>query len=518
MQDKFFKDYFDERNEQSDIANNTKILVKTENNDVEKLDLNKLTPSGGYDGTAQNLKDRTEVLVTDFGAVGDGVTDDTTAFQAAIDYSSATGFPIHIKAGTYVIGNVKLKPQCKLYGAGRLSTKLLFKNYDTTGTYSSMFEREDNTDFVSYIEIKDMAVGTAFSSTAAAQDANPKAIGFNLFGCPYARIINVACYGFGYGCIVMGRMEGGSEGMGYTNTHDGNYIELNNIFHSACGKYNPEEASIWLKYKANSNKFFSLYAKGAIENCIVITYGGDNAVFGGTAESASIGIVLKPQALNNAIYSFRGEGLSTATIEVHEQSNTLLDSQNTIVGLHNSSAPEAVKRVGNPFVTVLSGGRFFEMTGRKPFTNLNTTSDYNYLKLLGLLTTDEPLYVKRTGFNEGNHATVQFQDTNVARSSGDSVGDIDFFNNDASGGARGINARIRGKVLDGVGTTGVSIFSGKGGTMNEVMELGTHAKIPDGTWNGKHFVLGSLHIWQEGSNLRLKNGAPTSATDGTVIS
>lgn len=43
-------------------------------------------------------------------------------------------------------------------------------------------------------------------------------------------------------------------------------------------------------------------------------------------------------------------------------------------------------------------------------------------------------------------------------------------------------------------------------------------RIPDGTWNGRHFVLGIYHIWADGSGrLRIKNSAPTSDTDGTVV-
>lgn len=43
-------------------------------------------------------------------------------------------------------------------------------------------------------------------------------------------------------------------------------------------------------------------------------------------------------------------------------------------------------------------------------------------------------------------------------------------------------------------------------------------RVPDGTWNGRHFSLGSYHLWVDASGrLRIKSSAPTSDTDGAVV-
>ncbi|MGK3945493.1 glycosyl hydrolase family 28-related protein, partial [Streptomyces caeruleatus] len=77
--------------------------------------------------------------VKDFGAVGDGVADDTAAIQAAI--TAAQGQPIYVPKGTYVITSTLTQtapvtwgvfsPGLKIYGAGVGVT--FFDNRVTTG-------------------------------------------------------------------------------------------------------------------------------------------------------------------------------------------------------------------------------------------------------------------------------------------------------------------------------------------------------------------------------------------------
>ncbi len=63
------------------------------------------------------------VSVKDFGAVGDGVTDDTTAIQAAINSMSSTGGRVFFPSGTYLVNSgITLKTRVTLEGADRNST------------------------------------------------------------------------------------------------------------------------------------------------------------------------------------------------------------------------------------------------------------------------------------------------------------------------------------------------------------------------------------------------------------
>jgi hypothetical protein len=91
--------------------------------------------TGSVDRTAE-AKMRETVSVKDFGAVGDGVTDDTAAIQAAINYASNNRFPtVYAPAGKYKISTIyltydaSLNPgfnssalgRIRLIGAGRMT-------------------------------------------------------------------------------------------------------------------------------------------------------------------------------------------------------------------------------------------------------------------------------------------------------------------------------------------------------------------------------------------------------------
>ena len=71
---------------------------------------------------------RETVSVKDFGAVGDGVTDDTAAIQAAIDYTTlissvdAKGGKVFLPEGTYLVNGLTIKAYVVLSGEGRFQS------------------------------------------------------------------------------------------------------------------------------------------------------------------------------------------------------------------------------------------------------------------------------------------------------------------------------------------------------------------------------------------------------------
>lgn len=99
--------------------------------------------------------------VLDYGAVGDGATDDTTAIQAAIDaVDTAGGGEIFFPAGEYKC-NVTLKKYVSLRGEGPLASILKPQFDDHVITF-------DNTDSVQYLKIE--SIGIEGDQTFTSQD------------------------------------------------------------------------------------------------------------------------------------------------------------------------------------------------------------------------------------------------------------------------------------------------------------------------------------------------------------
>ena len=103
-------------------------------------------PSGQQRTVQNRLED--SVSVKDFGAKGDGVTDDSVAFQAAIQ----TGRQVNVPAGEYILNSsiTSSGRNVTLIGEGSRNTVLQF---DTSGDgFSINIDQNNNADFTAHFE------------------------------------------------------------------------------------------------------------------------------------------------------------------------------------------------------------------------------------------------------------------------------------------------------------------------------------------------------------------------------
>ena len=108
------------------------------------------TGVGSGDGTAEysrtvQTKLRETVSVKDFGAVGDGVTDDTVSIQNALNDAAILGAAVYFPFGEYIIRNVLVPANSILFGdkSATLTLKVL-----AAGDFSPIFTLQgNNTEF-----------------------------------------------------------------------------------------------------------------------------------------------------------------------------------------------------------------------------------------------------------------------------------------------------------------------------------------------------------------------------------
>jgi len=132
------------------------------------------TPAGtGAVDTVVETKLRESVSVKDFGAVGDGVADDTTKIQAAIDaVSSAGGGALYFPAGTYRVKDLQAKDKVECIGVFGATTLKLRDSVDGQIFYNPDQSSSTTVDFFSLNGIicdgnKSLAAGVSAGSVVS---------------------------------------------------------------------------------------------------------------------------------------------------------------------------------------------------------------------------------------------------------------------------------------------------------------------------------------------------------------
>lgn len=158
-------------------------------------------PSGtGAVATTVQTKLRESVSVKDFGAVGDGVADDTAAFLAAFN----TGKRVYAPAGTYRTYLLNMPSDSFLYGDGE---QTIIKPYNVTGLGALGANSGGASSFITGLTIRDVK----FLGTVATDGFLEQAHLLILEGVKRARIENCYFEGFRGDGLYIGAGRSGTE-------------------------------------------------------------------------------------------------------------------------------------------------------------------------------------------------------------------------------------------------------------------------------------------------------------------
>jgi len=289
---------------------------------IPKFDLKNggTTPSGAINRTIyEKLTD--SISVKDFGAKGDGTTDDTAAIQAAVS-SLTSGGCVNIPAGVYLVSSaITIPNNVTVQGVGD-SSQLLANTDITVFTTSTT----TTSTVASGIVIQDLFINNSVSGTKTKYDVilnNPNV-------CKIIRV-HIASASTGYSATNVGgiwfyRPDSGGAATAYVNEITDCFIQNNSIY-----LQNISDSVIKGGWHWGFNRAFAI----KIDNC------GDIQIVN------SMGII--PSQYNGGIYF-------TRTCNQIRINNNYFDGNNggVVTGI-GINAPTAVT------ATVVTGNTFFYM-------------------------------------------------------------------------------------------------------------------------------------------------------------
>ena len=467
-----------------------------------RADLVSYAPAGtGAVATTVQAKLRESVSVKDFGAVGDGVTDDTAAIQAALDAATSVHFP----EGTYLVESAINLPSSsgfKLSGSKRSSTTI-----KASGLFSGVVFNRAVGSASAYV-ISDMTI-----------DGNGLAThGIKILQGSYGVLTNLEVKGATSAAVELG---GGGADVGSTQITE-------------CDFDGENVANYALRLKAEALDSFVHFSnfKNATTACVLIESGGNKFVDARTfgASNPPIGfdidgtntelIACRAGNIGNICYKIRrsnvvlsecearwdvpfgtayavdvatalknlrlsGRSVGGADVKqinfVGSYDRSIIVSWNQVIG--SSSTPSTFSP--SNLVEDLLVGTFDTTLGGN---SSNTTSDNgSYLeagKLALAVYQETPLTVNRTGNN-----------------------------------GRAISIGRSGSTTGFIDTTTGKITFGAIGTIEITSGAGNNVLLGDGAWNGSPIRLGTSRLWVDSTGaLRIKTGSnPTSDVDGVVV-
>lgn len=268
------------------------------------------------------------VSISDYGAIGDGVTDNYQAIQKAIDDAVAMAQPMDVPAGIYYVSKKIVIPgSLKIQGSGPTSSIIIFKDEPNTGDYKSYLQR-------GLISFK--GSGLTVENVAFKYEANNTT--------PYKREAG----------------KSGTEGVLFF-LGDASNVTFRNSEITVSGNCNPSMTSVWVKSElADINNV--TFERCTINNYSESTVGGGLWISGHDNKNTIVNKVTVNKCTFNKCGHDEAFGLWG-----HNVSNCILN-ESTLNYIGTSTNIQTVASLGNPsyeeqFNNVTIYGNTFNLSG-----------------------------------------------------------------------------------------------------------------------------------------------------------
>jgi hypothetical protein len=282
--------------------------------------------------TARSLSDRFADLasVKDFGAIGDGVTDDTTAIQAAI--TASYGQTLYFPSGTYKISStITISDKIHLLGDSRFSTYIQW-NSATLGAFNVTTDTAISVEHMAFAALVNPTGGYTFQFTG------------NSSNNAFSSFRNLT---FSYSYIAI------------------KSLKAMTLSVSTCYFYGHQNAGILIQNNYNSDA-----GDSTIVDCV---FSGAGSSASGILQYSSGGLKVLGTKIIGGAYGIRQSLASTAT------TSDLLINGNSIEGFATAAIEMDLQAVGGTFANVIINGNQISSAGGSSGASgiiFNSTTQY----------------------------------------------------------------------------------------------------------------------------------------------
>jgi hypothetical protein len=452
---------------------------------------------GGTSAVTRTVQSRLQdyISVKDFGAVGDGITDDTAAFNAAIAALPADGGTIYVPSANYRLNLTITKSGVTLQGETNSrhrgdANKIGLRPFNlalpviTVGNDSA---------YVEHVGLQDISI--VDNSGSGAQ------VGLRLAGGTYAFYSNnLMIAGFQKYCLHI--QGGGAYPIAYV------YFSNFSFQHGSFGA--AADATIYTRYGSQYTTAM-FFVNGRVSS----GFGGSERLF--------LNDSCRPSMVNvwcEAAGTRRGFRI----LQTDVAPGAYFECQNVMMDTGSSSDILLENGINASLVM----GDF--LRGQINFdglieNNAATTAVLSGAQVYGLVSQFDTFRSRISTFPDASNPTDETAKISGAGSVGARRLSLNGDRIDLSPGATNYvrlnsaagTSTATFELLDQLNNRAARVVN-DAGELQLTPPAGYAVRVGDGAWNGRPLRLGSWYLWVDATgDLRIKSGAPTSDLDGTVV-